>query len=80
MTNLVEIEYAQTGKATNTDTLGMLEMQAMVYPQRKVYFYLKKTHPELDFAVERIYRAEPFHSDEERLEHLFKLYSKMTKK
>lgn len=41
---------------------------------------LKKAHAELDFAVERIYRAEPFRSDEERLEHLFKLYSKMTKK
>lgn len=41
---------------------------------------LKNAHAELDFAVERIYRAEPFRSDEERLEHLFKLYSKMTKK
>lgn len=41
---------------------------------------LKNAHAELDFTVERIYRAEPFRSDEERLEHLFKLYSKMTKK
>lgn len=41
---------------------------------------LKRAHAELDFAVERIYRAEPFRSDEERLEHLFKLYTKMTKK
>lgn len=41
---------------------------------------LKNAHAELDFAVERIYRAEPFRSDEERLEHLFKLYSKMTRK
>lgn len=31
-------------------------------------------------AVERCYRPEPFTSDEERLEHLFKLYKKMTKK
>lgn len=37
-------------------------------------------HHQLDLAVERIYRPEPFTSDEERLEHLFKLYSKMTKK
>ena len=41
---------------------------------------LRRTHAELDLAVERIYRSEPFLSDEERLEHLFRLYSKMTKK
>ena len=41
---------------------------------------LRKAHHQLDLAVERIYCAEPFTSDEERLEHLFKLYAKMTKK
>lgn len=41
---------------------------------------LREAHHQLDLAVERIYRSEPFTSDEERLEHLFKLYSKMTKK
>lgn len=41
---------------------------------------LREAHRQLDLAVERIYRPEPFTSDEERLEHLFKLYSKMTKK
>lgn len=41
---------------------------------------LKEAHHQLDLAVERIYRPEPFTSDEERLEHLFKLYAKMTKK
>ena len=41
---------------------------------------LREAHNQLDLAVERIYRAEPFTSDEERLEHLFKLYAKMTKK
>ena len=40
---------------------------------------LREAHHQLDFAVERIYRPEPFTSDEERLEHLFKLYAKMTK-
>lgn len=40
---------------------------------------LRQAHAELDLAVERIYRSEPFQSDEERLEHLFRLYSKMTK-
>ena len=41
---------------------------------------LRDAHRQLDLAVERIYRPEPFSSDEERLEHLFKLYAKMTKK
>lgn len=41
---------------------------------------LLEAHHQLDLAVERIYRPEPFNSDEERLEHLFKLYAKMTKK
>ena len=41
---------------------------------------LREAHHQLDIAVERIYRPEPFTSDEERLEHLFKLYIKMTKK
>ena len=40
---------------------------------------LRDAHHQLDLAVERIYRPEPFSSDEERLEHLFKLYAKMTK-
>lgn len=41
---------------------------------------LREAHHQLDLAMERIYRPEPFTSDEERLEHLFKLYAKMTKK
>lgn len=40
---------------------------------------LREAHNQLDLAVERIYRPEPFTSDEERLKHLFKLYAKMTK-
>lgn len=41
---------------------------------------LKEAHRRLDLVVERCYRSEPFASDEERLECLFKLYVKMTKK
>ena len=41
---------------------------------------LKEAHHHLDLAVEHCYRPEPFTSDEERLECLFKLYVKMTKK
>ncbi len=40
---------------------------------------LLEAHHQLDLAVERIYRPNPFTSDEERLEYLFKLYTKMTK-
>lgn len=41
---------------------------------------LKYAHQVMDIAVEKCYRPEPFTSDEERLEYLFKLYEKMTKK
>lgn len=41
---------------------------------------LLEAHQELDLTVERIYRSKPFTSDAERLEYLFKLYAKMTKK
>ena len=39
---------------------------------------LLRAHTELDRAVERCYRAEPFHSDRERVEHLFRLYEQLT--
>ena len=39
---------------------------------------LVKAHAELDRAVEKCYRPEPFHSDRERVEHLFSLYEQLT--
>ena len=39
---------------------------------------LLRAHAELDRAVERCYRAEPFHSDRERVEHLFRLYEQLS--
>ena len=42
---------------------------------------LKQAHQNLDRAIEEIYRmGNPFTSDAERLEHLFKRYDEMTKK
>ena len=41
---------------------------------------LKQAHEELDKAVEQCYRLQPFVSDTERLEYLFKLYEEMTKR
>jgi len=40
---------------------------------------LREAHHNLDLAVDRLYRSKPFASDEERLEHLFKLYEEMTR-
>ncbi|MFN7686423.1 MAG: DNA methyltransferase [Sphingobacteriales bacterium] len=40
---------------------------------------LKQAHEELNRAVEQCYRLQPFASDTERLEYLFKLYAEMTK-
>jgi len=34
MPNLVEVKYGQTGQSTNTDALGMREMQARAYAAR----------------------------------------------
>ncbi len=45
MTNLVEVQYAQTGKSSNTNALGMREMQAMVYAQRNRQHLLVKAPP-----------------------------------
>jgi hypothetical protein len=39
---------------------------------------LAKAHAELDRAVEKCYRPEPFQSDRERVEYLFALYEKLT--
>ncbi|MEC5217775.1 hypothetical protein RCH09_002738 [Actimicrobium sp. GrIS 1.19] len=39
---------------------------------------LMEAHARLDEVVERCFRAKPFVNDEERLDHLFKLYEKMT--
>jgi hypothetical protein len=38
---------------------------------------LRKAHRALDQAVDKLYRAAPFSSDRERVEHLFGLYEKL---
>lgn len=40
---------------------------------------LKQAHQDLDRAIEQCYRLQPFTSDSERLEYLFKLYGEMVK-
>jgi len=56
------------GLATLADLYDPLAMPAA----------LLKAHTELDRAVEKCYRPEPFHSDRERVEFLFALYEKLT--
>lgn len=53
---------------------------AQMYDPDKMPDNLCEAHSKLDRVVESCYRLAPFHSDEERLEHLFALYEKMTKK
>lgn len=43
--NLVNIQYAQTGKSSATNDMGMREMQAMVYAQRNRQHLLVKAPP-----------------------------------
>lgn len=53
---------------------------AELYDPEKMPANLRAAHHELDMIIESCYHKEPFANDEERLEHLFKLYEKMTKK
>jgi N-6 DNA Methylase len=52
---------------------------SQLYDPDKMPKGLKQAHEELDRAVEQCYRLQPFTSDTERLEFLFKLYEEMTK-
>ena len=53
---------------------------AEIYDPDKMPAELRQAHRDLDFAIELCYRSRPFLSDEERLEHLFKLYEEMVEK
>ena len=46
-----------------------------LYGPSKMPKDLKSAHEQLDQIVESCYRSKPFVSDEQRLEHLFKLYN-----
>ncbi len=53
---------------------------AWMYNPDTMPSHLKKAHEELDEAVEKCYRIQPFKNDTERLEYLFRLYEEMSKK
>lgn len=50
---------------------------AQLYDPDKMPAGLRAAHQQLDLAVDRLYRKQPFTSDEERLEHLFQRYEAM---
>lgn len=52
---------------------------AQLYDPNKMPKGLKQAHEELDRAIEQCYRLQPFTSDTERLEYLFKMYEEMCK-
>ncbi|MCS2776446.1 N-6 DNA methylase [Bacteroides fragilis] len=53
---------------------------AQLYDPEIMPIGLRQAHKELDEAIERCYRLQPFANDTERLEYLFKLYEEMTTK
>jgi hypothetical protein len=53
---------------------------AQLYDAEEMPVGLKQAHEELDEAIEKCYRLQPFKTDTERLEYLFKLYEEMVKK
>ncbi|QTY26464.1 DNA methyltransferase [Flavobacterium sp. CS20] len=52
---------------------------AQLYDPDKMPAGLRQAHQDLDLAVERCYRLQPFDNDTQRLEYLFKEYEKMVK-
>jgi hypothetical protein len=53
---------------------------AQLYDPNKMPKGLRQAHKDLDEAVERCYRLQPFDNDTQRLEYLFKEYEKMIAK
>ncbi len=66
-----------TARAPHLPPRGMATL-ADLYDPNTMPLELVCAHTELDRAVERCYRPEPFHSDRERVEHLFRLYEQLT--
>ena len=50
---------------------------AQLYDPTKMPIGMKEVHQQNDMILERCYRSKPFDSDDERLEHLLKLYEQM---
>ncbi len=66
-----------TARAPHLPPRGMSTL-ANLYDPLSMPPELVKVHAELDRAVEKCYRSEPFQSDRERVEFLFRLYEQLT--
>lgn len=53
---------------------------AEMYDPKKMPNDLREAHQELDEAVDRLYKAKPYNSDEERLTDLFAMYEQLIEK
>lgn len=75
-------------KELENSSLGILDQREMhsdltiseLYDPEKMPPKLMEAHISIDRKVESCYRTQPFSSDEERLEYLFKLYEEMIEK
>ncbi|MDD4645671.1 MAG: N-6 DNA methylase, partial [Bacteroidales bacterium] len=80
---IAEAKRAEIGRAAEAVLMAREQHTektlAQMYDPAHMPADLREAHTLLDRVVESCYRAIPFHSDEERLEHLFALYEKMTK-
>ena len=45
MTDILTVRYAQTGKSTSQNPMGMREMQARAYANRNAQYLLLKANP-----------------------------------
>jgi hypothetical protein len=72
-----EAQAVLTAREPHLPPHGMATL-ADLYDPNTMPRDLLRAHAELDRAVERCYRPEPFHSDRERVEHLFRLYEQLT--
>jgi len=61
----------QVRESHSEKTLGQL------YDPNDMPDSLKRAHEQLDFTIDRCYRSTPFENDEDRLDHLFRLYEQM---
>lgn len=52
---------------------------AWLYNPRSMPSGLRNAHKDLDLAIDRLYRLNPFQNDAERLEYLFKMYESLTR-
>jgi hypothetical protein len=75
--NVSEVIGETPMTATGTVALPQTTTLADLYDPNTMPRDLLRAHTELDRAVERCYRPEPFRSDRERVEHLFRLYEQL---